>query len=73
VASPELAAPRSRPPRAIPFSAFSAADTNYFLDAESQRTPSVAEEYEEAERVENGTAATSKDTLIEQPVQQKNR
>ena len=61
---PELPAPRTRPPRANPFYALSAkdqhtarkrrdpADSNYFSDAESERTASVAEEYREAERAE---------------------
>lgn len=74
---PELPAPRERPPRANPFYAHSAEDLptaqersptnpNYFSDDKSERTASVAEEYQEAERAEKAAAGIDEDTSAKQ-------
>ena len=82
---PELPAPRARQPRANPFYDLSAEDKhtarlrdptapNYFSDAESERTGSVAEDYKEAERAEK--AATGLDDHFYDPelrLQKENR
>jgi len=79
---PELPTPRMRPPRANPFYAFSAedkltaqtrdpTDQNYFSDAESERTESVAEEYKEAERAEKAAAGLDDDFYDRELVTQK--
>jgi hypothetical protein len=78
--TPELPAPRARPPRANSFHAISAedlhtahnpTDPNYFSDPESERTASVAEEYKEAERAERAASDFDEDTPAQQLVVQK--
>lgn len=75
---PELPAPKSKRPHANPFGAFSASartgdptDPNYFSDAESERTQSVAEEYKEAELAEQAAAGITDNPSAKQPVAQK--
>jgi hypothetical protein len=74
---PQLPASKSRPTHARtnlnPFYAFSATaraadptDPNYFSDAESERTASVAEEYKQAERAERAAAAVKETPSTEQ-------
>jgi hypothetical protein len=75
---PELPAPKSKRPHANPFGAFSASartgdptDPNYFSDAESERTQSVAEEYKEAELVEQAAVGITDKPSAKQPVAKK--